>query len=54
MSGAIGIEQLKKLPLFIKQRRKNAKIFVELFKDDKRFLIQNKYEIATKSSITQA
>ena len=40
MSGAIGIEQLKKLPLFIKQRRKNAKIFVKLFKDDKRFLIQ--------------
>ena len=40
MSGAIGIEQLKKLPLFIKQRRKNAKIFVKLFKEDKRFLIQ--------------
>ena len=40
MSGAIGIEQLKKLPLFIKQRRKNAEIFVRLFKDDKRFLIQ--------------
>lgn len=40
MSGAIGIEQLKKLPLFIKQRRKNAEIFVKLFKDDKRFLIQ--------------
>jgi CDP-6-deoxy-D-xylo-4-hexulose-3-dehydrase len=40
MSGAIGIEQLKKLPSFIKQRRKNAEIFVNLFKDDKRFLIQ--------------
>ena len=40
MSGAIGVEQLKKLPLFIKQRRKNAKIFVKLFKDDKRFIIQ--------------
>ena len=40
MSGAIGIEQLKKLPSFIKQRRKNAEIFVKLFKDDKRFLIQ--------------
>ena len=40
MSGAIGIEQLKKLPLFIKQRRKNAETFVKLFKDDKRFLIQ--------------
>ena len=40
MSGAIGIEQLKKLPSFINQRRKNAEIFVKLFKDDKRFLIQ--------------
>jgi len=40
MSGAIGIEQLKKLPSFIFQRRKNAELFVNLFKDDKRFLIQ--------------
>ena len=40
MSGAIGIEQLKKLPSFIKQRRKNAELFVSLFKDDKRFMIQ--------------
>jgi len=40
MSGAIGIEQLKKLPSFIDQRRKNAEIFVKLFKEDKRFLIQ--------------
>lgn len=40
MSGAIGIEQLKKLPSFLKQRRKNAKIFVELFKDHPDFMIQ--------------
>ncbi len=40
MSGAIGIEQLKKLPTFLKQRRKNAKLFVELFKDHKDFMIQ--------------
>ena len=40
MSGAIGIEQLKKLPSFIFQRRKNAEVFVNLFKNDKRFLIQ--------------
>ena len=40
MSGAIGIEQLKKLPSFIKQRRNNAKMFINLFKDDNRFLIQ--------------
>ena len=40
MSGAIGIEQLKKLPYFLKQRRENAKLFVELFKDHPDFLIQ--------------
>jgi CDP-4-dehydro-6-deoxyglucose reductase, E1 len=40
MSGAIGIEQLKKLPLFLKQRRENAKLFVELFKNHPDFLIQ--------------
>ncbi len=33
MSGAIGIEQLKKLPNFITMRRKNAKLFSDLFKD---------------------
>jgi len=31
MSGALGIEQLKKLPNFIETRRKNAKLFQELF-----------------------
>ena len=40
MSGAIGIEQLKKLPSLLKQRRENAKLFVELFKDHPDFLIQ--------------
>jgi CDP-4-dehydro-6-deoxyglucose reductase, E1 len=40
MSGAIGIEQLKKLPSFLKQRRENAKLFVELFKDNLDFIIQ--------------
>jgi len=40
MSGAIGIEQLKKLPSFLKQRRENAKLFVELFKDHSDFIIQ--------------
>jgi CDP-6-deoxy-D-xylo-4-hexulose-3-dehydrase len=38
MSGAIGVEQLKKLPNFLQQRRKNAKLFVELFKNHKDFL----------------
>ena len=40
MSGAIGIEQLKKLPVFLEQRRKNAKLFVELFRDHQDFIIQ--------------
>ncbi|MCK5521734.1 MAG: DegT/DnrJ/EryC1/StrS family aminotransferase [Thiomargarita sp.] len=31
MSGAIGIEQLKKLPSFLLQRRKNAVVYQELF-----------------------
>ena len=40
MSGAIGIEQLKKLPGFLEQRRKNAKLFIELFKNHPDFMIQ--------------
>lgn len=40
MSGAIGIEQLKKLPSFIAQRRKNAEYFISLFADHSDFLIQ--------------
>ncbi|MBA6389402.1 DegT/DnrJ/EryC1/StrS family aminotransferase [Colwellia sp. BRX10-3] len=33
MSGALGIEQLKKLPGFIETRRENAKLFQSLFKN---------------------
>ncbi|MGL4474124.1 MAG: DegT/DnrJ/EryC1/StrS family aminotransferase [Shewanella sp.] len=33
MSGALGIEQLKKLPSFIKIRRQNAKLFQSLFSE---------------------
>ena len=40
MSGAIGVEQLKKLPSFIENRRKNAKLFVELFENHPDFIIQ--------------
>ena len=40
MSGAIGVEQLKKLPSFLEHRRANAKQFQELFKDHKDFYIQ--------------
>ena len=40
MSGAVGLEQLKKLPIFINQRRKNARYFQNVFAEDHRFIIQ--------------
>ena len=40
LSGAIGIEQLKKLDSMITIRRKNAEFFVSLFSKDDRFIIQ--------------
>jgi CDP-6-deoxy-D-xylo-4-hexulose-3-dehydrase len=40
MSGAIGVEQLKKLPGFIAARRANAKRFQELFSDMRGIRIQ--------------
>lgn len=40
LQGAIGLQQIKKLPAMIAQRRKNAHYFQSKFKDDKRFIIQ--------------
>lgn len=40
LSGAIGVEQLKKLDAMVETRRRNAKVFVDLFKNDERFIIQ--------------
>jgi len=40
LQGAIGLEQIKKLPNMIELRRKNAAYFQSKFKDDKRFIIQ--------------
>nr|WP_294934529.1 DegT/DnrJ/EryC1/StrS family aminotransferase [uncultured Flavobacterium sp.] len=40
MSGVIGTEQLKKLPGFLDQRRKNAALFSSLFENHKDFYIQ--------------
>ncbi len=40
MSGAIGIQQLKKLPAFIEQRQKNAAYFTKLFSNHRDFMIQ--------------
>jgi CDP-6-deoxy-D-xylo-4-hexulose-3-dehydrase len=39
-AGAVGIEQLKKLDRMLEIRRANAAVFVTLFHDDKRFIIQ--------------
>lgn len=47
MSGAIGIEQLKKIPEFVNIRRRNAQLFVELFKNSEFFDIQE--EIGSSS-----
>ncbi|WP_276882914.1 DegT/DnrJ/EryC1/StrS family aminotransferase [Campylobacter cuniculorum] len=47
MSGAIGLEQLKKLPNFLKHRRENAKLFCELFGESEDFIIQK--EIGSSS-----
>jgi len=46
-SGAIGIEQLKKLPNFIIQRKNNHEVFKGLFENDERFIIQK--EIGSSS-----
>jgi len=40
LSGAIGIEQLKKLDRMVETRRRNAELFVGLMKGDERFIIQ--------------
>lgn len=47
MMGAIGTEQLKKLPSFIEHRRKNADYFAHKFNDSPYFYIQK--EIGTSS-----
>jgi len=40
LSGAIGLEQIKKLPDMTARRRANLKLFQELMGDDERFIIQ--------------
>ena len=40
LSGAVGVEQLKKLDGMIAMRRKNAELFRALFEGDERFIIQ--------------
>ena len=40
LSGALGVEQLKKLDSLLDIRRQNARVFVDLFAGDERFIIQ--------------
>ena len=40
LAGAVGVEQLRKLPAMIDVRRRNWTLFRELFTDDPRFIIQ--------------
>ena len=40
LEGAIGIEQVKKLPMIISERRKNAKLFVEILYNHPELIIQ--------------
>ena len=47
LSGAIGVKQLEKLPMFIQKRRENADLFVSKFKDNKNFKIQ--FEVGNSS-----
>lgn len=52
LSGAIGVEQLKKLDGMVETRRRNAKLFVDLFKNDERFLIQREHGKSSWFSFT--
>lgn len=50
--GAIGLQQLKKLDAMVEIRRQNAAVFVDLFKDDDRFIIQREHGRSSWFSFT--
>jgi CDP-4-dehydro-6-deoxyglucose reductase, E1 len=52
LSGAIGVEQLKKLPAMTAERRKNWKLFQSLFSGDNRFIIQRENGKSSAFSFT--
>ena len=47
INGSVGIEQLKKLNKIIKQRRKNASIFQNFFKDSEKVKIQKEIQFSS-------
>ena len=52
LSGAIGREQIKKLPGFTEQRRRNMQLFQSLFAGDDRFIIQREHGKSSCFSFT--
>ncbi|ALG75550.1 pyridoxamine 5-phosphate oxidase [Azospirillum thiophilum] len=52
MEGAVGLEQLKKLPAFTEARRKNLALFQSLFAGDERFIIQRENGKSSAFSFT--
>jgi CDP-6-deoxy-D-xylo-4-hexulose-3-dehydrase len=52
LSGAIGREQIKKLPGFTEARRRNLAYFQSLFADDDRFIIQREHGKSSCFSFT--
>jgi len=52
LSGAIGVEQLKKLPAMTAARRRNWALFQELFRGDNRFIIQRENGKSSAFSFT--
>jgi len=51
-SGAIGLEQLKKLDQFVEIRRTNAELWKSLFSSDERFIIQQENGTSSSFSFT--
>ena len=52
LSGAIGLEQIKKLPAFTAARRRNMVLFQSLFANDDRFIIQREHGKSSCFSFT--
>ncbi len=52
INGAVGIEQLKKLPVMTAARRQNQSLFQSLFQSDDRFIIQRENGISSSFSFT--
>jgi CDP-6-deoxy-D-xylo-4-hexulose-3-dehydrase len=50
--GAVGVEQLKKLDAMVETRRRNARVFVDAFSGDDRFIIQREHGRSSWFSFT--